>query len=271
MLRPPAVSGQFYFGSSSRLQEQVAQYLRDDRARERALGIMVPHAGLVYSGQVAGAVYSSIEMPHTFLMIGPNHTGLGARIAVMDDGEWEVPTGKLRIDRRLASRILQHAGQAERDAKAHSFEHSLEVQVPFIIHCAPDAEIVPVALRSLSYDDCVLLAEGVARAVQGIEYPVTILASSDMSHFVSDGTARQKDKLALDRLLALDARGLYDTVLRERISMCGYLPATVMLIASKMLGAKSARLVQYMTSGEVSGDYDSVVGYAGVVVTPSHA
>jgi len=268
MLRPPAVSGQFYYGSSSRLQEQVAQYVRDGQARERAIGIMVPHAGLVYSGQVAGAVYSSIEMPHTFVMVGPNHTGLGSQIAVMDDGEWEVPTGRLRIDRKLASRILQNAAHAERDAKAHTFEHSLEVQIPFIIHCAPDVAIVPIAMRSVSYDECVRLAEGVAKAVQSVEYPVTLLASSDMSHYVPDRTARQKDKVALDRLLALDAKGLFETVGRERISMCGYLPATVMLISSKILGAKAARLVHYMTSGDVSGDYESVVGYAGVIITP---
>lgn len=267
MRRPPAVAGQFYYGTGPRLQEQVAQYLRDDRSREKALGIMVPHAGLVYSGQVAGEVFSSIEMPHTFVMLGPNHTGLGSRVAVMDEGEWEVPTGKLRVDRKLAGRILQNTGLAERDAKAHTFEHSLEVQLPFIIQSAPGVAIVPIALRSLSYDECVLLAEGVAKAVQGVEYPVTLLASSDMSHYVTDSMARKKDRIALDRLLALDARGLFDTVMREKISMCGYLPATVMLSASKMLGAKAARLVRYMTSGEISGDYDSVVGYAGVVIT----
>jgi AmmeMemoRadiSam system protein B len=228
---------------------------------------MVPHAGLVYSGAVAGAVYSSIDMPKTFVMIGPNHTGLGARVAVMDDGEWEVPTGKLGIDRTLAGRILQNTGHAERDAKAHTFEHSLEVQIPFIVHFSPDARIVPIAMLSATYDQCVELAEGIARAIRSVEYPVTILASSDMSHYVSDRIARQKDKTAIDRMLSLDPRGLYDTVVRERISMCGYLPATVMLIASKILGAATARLARYMTSGEVSGDYESVVGYAGVVIT----
>jgi len=250
MLRPPAVSGQFYYGSSSRLEQQVSQYLQGGTGNERAVGIMVPHAGLIYSGAVAGAVFSSIEMPRTFVMMGPNHTGLGSRIAVMDDGEWEVPTGKLRVD-----------------ARAHTFEHSLEVQIPFIVHFSPDIAIVPIALLSATYDQCIELAEAVAKAVQSVDYQVTVLASSDMSHYVPDRVARQKDKAALDRMLALDPRGLFETVVRERISMCGYLPATVMMIASKLLGATSARLAYYMTSGDVSGDYESVVGYAGVVLT----
>ncbi len=266
MLRPPAVSGQFYQSSRSRLEQQVSQYLQSGNAKERALGIMVPHAGLMYSGAVAGAVFSSIEMPKTFVMIGPNHTGLGSRIAVMDDGEWEVPNGKVRIDRKLAGRILEKAQHAERDARAHTFEHSLEVQIPFIVHFSPEITIVPIALLSATYDQCVQLAEAIAKAVQTVDYPVTVLASSDMSHYVPDRVARQKDKAALDRMLAMDPRGLYDTVVRERISMCGYLPATVMLIASKILGATSARLAYYMTSGDASGDYESVVGYAGVVL-----
>jgi AmmeMemoRadiSam system protein B len=267
MIRTPAVAGQFYHGTSQRLQQQVGQYITKDLGREHAVGIMVPHAGLIYSGAVAGAVYSSIIMPKTFVMIGPNHTGLGSSVSVMDDGEWEVPTGKLRIDRKLASRILQHAKGADRDAKAHTFEHSLEVQLPFITYFSTEITIVPIAMLSASYDQCAELADGIAKAVKGVDYPVTILASSDMSHYLPDRLARQKDKLALDRLLDMDPRSLYDTVTRERISMCGYLPATVMLIAAKLLGAKKTHLVKYMTSGDVSGDYESVVGYAGVVLT----
>jgi len=267
MVRSPAVAGQFYQGTTQKLQQQVSQYLQKDLGRDHAVGVMVPHAGLIYSGAVAGTVYSSITMPKTFVMLGPNHTGLGSSVSLMDDGEWEVPTGKLRVDRKLASRILQHAKVAERDAKAHTFEHSLEVQLPFITCLSTDIAIVPIAILSASYEECTELAEGIAKAVQGVDYPVTILASSDMSHYLPDRVARQKDKLALDRVLEMDPRGLYDTVRRERISMCGYLPATVMLIAAKILGAKEAFLVKYMTSGDVSGDYESVVGYAGIVLT----
>ena len=267
MRRTPAVAGKFYDGTGTGLRNQVEQYLVSEQVRMDAVGIMVPHAGLIYSGAVAGQVYSSISMPGTFVMLGPNHTGLGPAVSLMDDGPWEVPTGSFNIDRRLASRILQGRTLAVSDSQAHVYEHSLEVQLPFIAYFSQNISIVPIAIMTASYDSCRELAEGIAEAIQAADYPVTILASSDMSHYVSDKTARQKDKKAIERILSLDPRGLYETVMEERISMCGVLPATVMLIAAQLLGAKHARLVNYMTSGEVSGDYDSVVGYAGIVLS----
>jgi len=266
MKRKPAVAGQFYYGTSSRLIEQVDQYIDKAAAREDAIGIVAPHAGFVYSGPVAGAVYSSIKFPKTFLMLGPNHTGLGARISLMEDSEWEIPICTFEVDRKLAGRIALNVPKVERDSQAHVFEHSLEVQLPFIAYFSRDIKIVPIALLSVSLDDCLELAEGIAKAVKSVDYPVTIVASSDMSHYQPDEVARQKDKKAIERILAIDPEGLYETVRKERISMCGYLPVTVMLAAAKLLGAGSARLVKYSTSGDVSGDYDSVVGYAGIVV-----
>jgi len=267
MHRTPAVAGRFYDGTGTGLRRQVEQYVVSDQPRMEAVGIMVPHAGLIYSGAVAGQVYSSISMPKTFVMLGPNHTGLGPAVSLMDDGPWEVPTGSLTIDRRLASRILQGATLAVSDSQAHVYEHSLEVQLPFITYFSHDVSIVPIAIMNASYVTCRGLAEGIAKAIQSVDYPVTILASSDMSHYVHDKVARQKDQKAIEKILGFDPRGLYDTVMQERISMCGVLPATVMLIAAQLLGAKHARLVNYMTSGDVSGDYESVVGYAGIVLS----
>jgi len=267
MHRTPAVAGTFYDGTSFGLSKQVEQYVASGKPSMDAVGIMVPHAGLIYSGSVAGQVYSSISMPRTFIMLGPNHTGLGPAVSLMDDGAWEVPTGSLSIDRRLASRILQGSSLAVRDSQAHAYEHSLEVQIPFIAYFSRDVSIVPIAIMTASYDICRELAEEIVRAIRGVDYSVTILASSDMSHYVSDKVARQKDTKAIEKILALDPRGLYDTVMHERISMCGVLPATVMLIAAQLLGAKNARLINYMTSGDVSGDYNSVVGYAGIVLS----
>ncbi len=266
MKRTPAVAGQFYHGTGVRLKEQVAQYVRPDAPRETVVGVLAPHAGLIYSGSVAGEVFSSIRMPQTFIMLGPNHTGLGAAISLMDVGEWEIPTATFKIDSRLASKIALSSDRVSRDAQAHIFEHSLEVQLPFIAYFSTEAKIVPIAILSASYDDCLDLARAIADAVRAADYPVVILASSDMSHYLPEKQARRLDNLAIEKLLALDSAGLYETVRRERISMCGYLPATVMLAASRLLGADSARLVKYATSGDVSGDYDSVVGYAGIVV-----
>ncbi len=266
MKRTPAVAGQFYQGTGPGLTRQVEQFIDRNSPREDAIGIISPHAGLVYSGAVAGAVYSSIRFPKTFLLLGPNHTGLGQKISLMDEGEWEIPTGTFAVDRKLAARIALSTGKVARDSQAHLFEHSLEVQLPFIACFSKDVKIVPIAFLAASLDDCRDVAGAIAEAVKGVDYPVVIVASSDMSHYLPDEIARQKDKKAIDRVLDLDAEGLFDTVRRENITMCGFIPATVMLLAAKLLGAGSARLVKYATSGEVSGDYDSVVGYAGIIV-----
>lgn len=267
MRRKAAVAGQFYHETSARLSHQVEQYVTNALPKERAIGILSPHAGLIYSGAVAGDVYSRIAMPDTFILIGPNHTGLGASMALMSEGEWEIPTGLFSVDETLAKRILSHVSLVSEDTQAHLFEHSLEVQLPFIAHFSKKSRIVPLIIMAASLEECRILGEGIAKVVRTAGYPVLIAASSDMSHYVSDATARKKDKMALDKVLAIDPEGLFDTVRRENISMCGYLPAVTMLYAAKALGARQAKLVRYATSGEVSGDYDYVVGYAGIIVS----
>ncbi len=267
MRRKAAVAGQFYYETPAKLSHQVELYVSNSLPREHAVGILAPHAGLIYSGAVAGDVYSRIVMPDTFILIGPNHTGLGGYMALMSEGEWEIPTGVLSVDERLAKRILSHVPLVSDDTQAHMFEHSLEVQLPFIARFSKKSKIVPLTMMSVSLEECKILGEGIAKAVQGADYPIVIVASSDMSHYVSDATARKKDKLALDRVLSIDPEGLFGIVRKEQISMCGYLPATTMLFAAKSLGAKESKLVRYATSGEVSGDYDHVVGYAGIVIS----
>jgi MEMO1 family protein len=264
--RTPSVAGQFYYGTVPKLTQQVNEYIDIDVKKEKVIGAVCPHAGLMYSGPVAGAVYSAIDFPETFILMGPNHTGLGARISLMESGEWEIPTGTFQIDEKISHKIAMNVPVVTKDAKAHMFEHSLEVQLPFIAYFSQQAKIVPITILSASVDDCKMLGEGIAKAVKTAGYPVVLIASSDMSHYVPDNVARQKDKKAIDKILSLDPEGLYEIVVKERISMCGYLPVTTLLFAAKSLGAQSARLVKYATSGEVSGDYDHVVGYAGIVL-----
>ncbi len=276
MKRKPAVAGQFYQEDPDSLDRQVRQYVTDNLSKEQPVGIVSPHAGLIYSGPVAGKVYSSIEMPETFVLIGPNHTGLGASVSIMSQGEWEMPDGPFQIDEKLSRRILTNAPLAQNDTQAHLLEHSLEVQLPFISYFSKEAktkhkpkpkpQIVPIIIMSATLEDCRLLGEGISKAIKSSDYTIVIVASSDMSHYVSDDIAREKDKMALDKILSLDPEGLYNTVRKERISMCGYLPATIMLYAAKALGAKEARLVKYTTSAEVSRDYEHVVGYAGIII-----
>jgi hypothetical protein len=244
----------------------VNEYIDISVKKEKVIGAVCPHAGLMYSGSVAGAVYSAMDFPETFVLLGPNHTGLGAQVSIMESGEWEIPTGTFKIDEKISHRIAMNVPLVTKDARAHMFEHSLEVQLPFIAFFSQQVKIVPIAILSASVEDCKMLGEGIARAVKTAGYPVVLIASSDMSHYVPDSVARQKDKKAIDKILALDPEGLFDIVTRERISMCGYLPATTLLFAAKSLGARSARLVKYTTSAEVSGDYDHVVGYAGIVL-----
>ena len=264
--RRPAVAGHFYSASKDGLSREVQKYIDPSAVKEKAIGALSPHAGLIYSGAVAGAVYSRIEFPHTFVLIGPNHSGIGKPFSIMTHGEWEVPTGSLKIDDVLAEKILERSEMIEEDTFAHSMEHSLEVQLPFILYFSSDVKIVPITIMSDSPDACKLVGEAIADAIKDTEYPVTIVASSDMSHYETDSIARAKDKKAIDRVLSLDPKGLYETVRKEGISMCGFIPATIMLYSANKLGAKEAVLVKYMTSGEVNNDYDHVVGYAGILV-----
>ena len=275
MIRQPAVAGQFYQGSPSALRGQVERFMEPEAKKVKALGIVSPHAGLVYSGSVAGAVYSRIELPGTFVLIGPNHTGLGAPVSLMANGSWETPLGAVRINEDLAAAVLSKSRRIHDDTMAHLQEHSLEVQLPFIQYLKKKFTIVPIQMMDTRLETCIEVGNAIASAiveceVRSAEYKAggtLIVASSDMSHYVSVETAKKKDHAAIKRILDLDAQGLYYTVRNESISMCGYGPVVAMLTACKVLGATKADLVKYTNSGEVSGDYDQVVGYAGIVVS----
>lgn len=264
--RLPAVSGQFYYGTESRLRSQVRQYIIEGVEKEDIIGAVSPHAGLMYSGHVAGALYSRIRFPETFILIGPNHTGLGERASVMTSGQWEIPTGTFLIDEEVSKRLLNKSPYLKEDVQAHIYEHSLEVQLPFISYFSTSVKIVPITVMTATLEDCKNIGIAIADTIRETKYKITIVASSDMSHYEPDNVARRLDNLAIKEILSLNPEGLYNIVRKERISMCGYLPVTIMLFASKSLGVKEARLIKYATSGDVSGDYESVVGYASIIV-----
>ena len=242
MVRQPAVAGRFYQGSPSALKDQVKHFMEPAVAKVKALGIVSPHAGLVYSGAIAGAVYSRIELPGTFVLIGPNHTGLGAPVSLMAKGSWETPLGIVRINEDLAAAILSRSRRIHEDSMAHLREHSLEVQLPFIQYLKSEFTIVPIQMMDTRLETCVELGNAVAGAIAecGVrsaeckEKGVLIVASSDMSHYVSAATAKKKDQAAIKRILELDAQGLYYTVRDEDISMCGFGPAVAMITACKV-------------------------------------
>ncbi len=232
----------------------------------RATGCIVPHAGYMYSGHVAGAVFSAIEVPELCLVLCPNHTGVGKPLAIMSEGAWETPLGEVPIDSNLAEAVKRRCPLVEEDSTAHRSEHAAEVELPFLQARQAKLRFVPIALGTGRFEALAQLGEAIADVIAGYKEPVLIVASSDMNHYESDALTRIKDKRAIDPILALDARGLYDTVMQQQISMCGFGPAVAMVTAARKLGAEFAELVKYATSGDISGDRDTVVGYAGVLV-----
>lgn len=266
MIRSPAVAGCFYPGTARELDRTVRGITRDIAGRLPARGIVAPHAGYAYSGAVAGEVFSSVEVRERHIIFCPNHTGFGADAAIMSRGAWRMPWGDAPIDEDLARRLLAASPLLSEDGSAHDREHSLEVQLPFLRRFRESFRFVPICLGRLSLSDCRVLGDAVADAVRDDPSPPLLIASSDMSHYEPDAKARRKDGKAIERVLALDPDGLYRLVRAERITMCGVIPVTVMLYAALSLGATEARLIKYATSGDVSGDYAQVVGYAGLAI-----
>jgi AmmeMemoRadiSam system protein B len=272
LVRHAAVAGRFYPRDPDELLAEVRGYLdlsaADSVARApiRAIGCIAPHAGYIYSGHVAGAVFARVEIPRRCIVLCPNHTGQGRALAVISEGAWETPLGDVPIDGELASALKRRFSALLEDSAAHRAEHAVEVELPFLQTRQPQLSFVPIALGTTQFEVLEQLGAALADVIGAQEDSILIVASGDMNHYESDVVTRAKDHRAIERILALDPRGLHDVVTQQNISMCGLGPAVVMLTAARQLGAKSAELVKYATSGDVSGDRDMVVGYAGVMV-----
>jgi AmmeMemoRadiSam system protein B len=265
MIRKPAVAGYFYPGRPDDLRSTIEGMVDPGAAKKKAVAAVSPHAGFVYSGPVAGALFSSIQMPERFVLLGPSHRMINSRFALMREGAWETPLGTVPVDADMAAEIAGNSDLIEEDEGAHSQEHSLEVQLPFIQYFVPKFSIIPISLGyQASFQELEELGKAVALGIQKSGQDVLIVASTDMSHYVSQETAERLDSEAIDRIVDLDPEGLFSIVTSKRISMCGFQPTVSALVASLELGAKSATLIKYQTSGEVSGDYKEVVGYAGI-------
>jgi AmmeMemoRadiSam system protein B len=269
MIRQPAVAGRFYPDEPTRLDEELDTFLAARPPAEKifARACLAPHAGYKYSGHVAGAVYSRMEIPARVILLGPRHFPRGAPFAILSEGAWQTPLGLAPIDHLLAEKIARACPLLREDAVAHSAEHSLEVQLPFLQRLAPAFAFVPIVIGSAHYAELEALGHALAEVIGSEPDPVLLIASSDMNHYESDAVTRVKDRQALDRVLALDPRGLFDTVRDADISMCGFGAAVAMLTAVRQTGATRAELVRYATSGEVNGDFQEVVGYAGIIIS----
>jgi AmmeMemoRadiSam system protein B len=265
LVRHPAVAGRFYPGDAQVLAREVRAYLLPAE-KVRAIGCVAPHAGYMYSGHVAGAVLSAVEIPSRILVLCPNHTGMGKPLAIMSEGTWQTPLGEVAIDRDLASALREHFPLLTEDASAHRAEHAIEVLLPFLQLLSRNLSFVPVAMGVRRFHLLQDLGEAIARVLEAEQSPVLIVASSDMNHYENDAVTRRKDQLAIEEILALDPRRLLEVVEENHISMCGLGPAVAMLVAARRLGAVRADLIRYATSADVSGDFHRVVGYAGILV-----
>jgi len=274
-VRPPAVAGTFYEGSQSRLVAQVdacfAANPEPPAQKQRFIGAVVPHAGLVYSGHVAAAFYGIADLPKRFIILCPNHTGAGHFAAINREGAWRTPLGDVAIDTALADALMARTPLLQEDAAAHAREHSLEVQLPFLQRLLGEVKgdftFVPICLGAHRLDYAEQVGRAVAEVVQGEREAIGILASSDLNHYEDQRTTLQKDQLAIDEVLERDPRGLWRVVGEYDVSMCGFIPTTAMLVAANALGATDARLIKHATSGDINGDYSHVVGYAAMIVS----
>ncbi|MEZ0575414.1 AmmeMemoRadiSam system protein B [Halodesulfovibrio aestuarii] len=264
--RSPVVAGQFYTASPQKLRAEVEAFLqRGTKRSTRTLLAMVPHAGYMYSGNTAGYTFGSSNLCDTIYLLGPNHTGRGAPVSVWSGGDWETPLGIVPVDIEARDQLLATGPFFEADTLAHINEHSLEVLLPFIQVANPNAKIVPISIATSSQETLAFVGAMLAEALK--QNPdSSIVVSSDMSHYISADAAKKLDSLALSYVQSVDAQGLLSTVAHNNISMCGVLPMTAALIACEALGAARADILEYTSSGAVTGDLSQVVGYAGVII-----
>jgi MEMO1 family protein len=261
--RPAAVDGKFYPGDADELRREV-QTLLGKTGDERLIGVVAPHAGYVYSGKVAGKVFARVHVPDCVVVMGPNHTGRGTPVSLRTGGDWELPGGRMAIDAGVCEQLLSACDFVREDARAHEWEHSVEVELPFLLARNPNARLIPLVLSRLDFDECQTLGRALAKI---LPTDALVVASSDLNHYLPDDETRARDQLAIAPMLALSGQNLHDTVEREDLSMCGYIPATVMLEYARARGAKQADLVGYATSAEAFGDTSRCVGYAGIAVS----
>src|ERR1700676_4190493 len=231
MIRPPAVAGRFYPSDPARLSQDLDSLLATavPPSKIRAQACVVPHAGYKYSGRVAGAVYSRMEIPSRVILVGPRHFPRGAPVAIISGGAWLTPLGLAQIDARLAGKVARSCPLLREDAIAHDAEHSIEVQLPFLQHLAESFAFVPIVIGTVQFGGLESLGNALADVIRSEPEPILLVASSDMNHYESDEITRVKDRKAIESILALEPRKLFDTVRNENISMCGYGATVVML------------------------------------------
>lgn len=266
MIRKPIVAGQFYPQTEESLKKMLANLLDTASEKQEAKGVILPHAGYVYSGPVAGTTISKIDLKKTVIVLGTNHTGLGSPFSIMTKGSWLTPLGETKIDREIAESILKTSTMLKDDDRGHMYEHSVEVELPFLQYIRNDIKIVPIIVSNGTIEEYQILGNEISDGFKRVGRSAVFIASTDFTHYEPKESAEEKDRLAIDAILSMDEEKLFSVVKENNISMCGTAPACTLVNICKHLGAKKAGLVKYQTSGDITGDYSSVVGYAGILI-----
>ncbi len=266
-IRNPAVAGQFYPANRASLEKQLRELLPEEKDFFDAKGVVMPHAGYIYSGHVAGEVISKIKPRELYIILGTRHTRDGKPFSLMSEGIWQTPLGDVEIDNKFSKRLLEISKYLKDDEAAHIDEHSIEVEIPFLQYKNKPFKLVPIVITTANLEVYSVIAKDLSDCIKESRIDALIIASSDFTHYEDHKSASRKDKLAIDAILELDEKKFLKAIREYEISACGYAPIAVMLAAVKLLGAKKAHLIKYQTSGDASGDYESVVGYAGIVIT----
>ncbi len=264
-VRYPAVAGAFYPGDRFKLNQTVAGLLPKGGQALPAAAVVVPHAGYIYSGACAGKTLAGVAIPSTVILLGPNHTGRGVPLAAAAAERWTMPLGPVPVDQELLSELVLRCGGLEFDAAAHKSEHSLEVQLPLLYALRADLSVAPIVVGTADPVQLLALGEALAELISARDEAPLILVSSDMTHYESAVSAREKDLDAIARMEEIDPEGLLRTVQSRGLSMCGVAPATAALVALRRLGVTRGETVCYTHSGLVTGDEREVVAYAGMV------
>jgi MEMO1 family protein len=267
-IRKPCAAGKFYPASAKDINKMISSFADGGGQKKDVIGCVLPHAGYVYSGRVAAQTISKVNIKDTIVLLGPNHTGIGASFSIMPRGFWETPLGNVEIDERLAGLLLSKTRHLEADMLAHRDEHSLEVELPILQYFRSDFKIIPIAMMSNDLSALKEVGEELAAAISenNLKDSVMLIASSDLTHYEEQRSAQKKDSLAIEAISNLDENKLEQAVRQFDISMCGFGPVAVLIKAAKLLGAKKGELIKYQTSGDATGDSSSVVGYAGITI-----
>ena len=265
-MRRAAVAGAFYEAEKSRLEKQLKECFAGVTREEKegVLGAIVPHAGYMYSGGVAANVYAKLPTADTFVILGPNHQGIGSLIAVSED-TWETPLGEVEVDKAFVDALPKRI--IDVDETAHKYEHSIEVQLPFLQFLYDkNFKFVPICMGLSDEDTAREIGEDLADTITKFDKKVVVIASSDFTHYEPDGIAREKDEYVIAAITELEVERFYNRIYERNSTACGVGPIAVMMYASKKLGAKEGELIKYATSGDIIGDRSSVVGYGGIII-----